>query len=180
MEDHRTNELRQTLVSYLDTLRRNLDAVSLEVLKTKYKKPFDELRRNIRQSASAYVNHVVAEDIRIHEKYLAEVVPLVESATRQSGILPMISAAAFKRQDIAEIDALALELKIYIMDALEPCFARHMGLYISKECLEDPKKPPELYNDVTGRVLRDGIWVPLQNRRSLFLVTIQVKEDTAA
>ena len=37
-------ELRKTLEIQLDTLRRNLEVVSLDVLKTKYKKPYDELR----------------------------------------------------------------------------------------------------------------------------------------
>ena len=39
------DELRTTLVNHLETLRRNLQVVSMEVLKTKYKKPFDALRQ---------------------------------------------------------------------------------------------------------------------------------------
>ena len=42
------DELRTTLVNHLETLRRNLQVVSMEVLKTKYKKPFDALRQDIR------------------------------------------------------------------------------------------------------------------------------------
>ena len=38
-------ELRKTLEIQLDTLRRNLEVVSLDVLKTKYKKPYDEIGR---------------------------------------------------------------------------------------------------------------------------------------
>lgn len=41
------DELRTTLVNHLETLRRNLQVVSMEVLKTKYKKPFDALRQDI-------------------------------------------------------------------------------------------------------------------------------------
>ena len=41
------DELRTTLVNHLETLRRNLQVVSMEVLKTKYKKPFDVLRQDI-------------------------------------------------------------------------------------------------------------------------------------
>ena len=180
MEDNYTNELRKTLASHLDTLQRNLAKVSLEILRTWYKKPFDELCQNIRKSASAYVKQVTLKDIRIHKKYLAEAVPLIESAIKQSGILPMIAAAAFKRQDIAEIDTLASELKIYILEALEPFFARHMGLYVSKECLADPERQPELYNDVTGCVLRDGIWVPLPHQNNLLFLTVKEKTNSAA
>ena len=180
MEDNYANELRKTLASHLDTLQRNLAKVSLETLKTRYKKPFDELCRNIRESASTYVKQVTLKDIRIHNKYLAEAVPLIESAVRQSGILPLVAEAAFKRQDIAEIDTLASELKIYILDALEPFFARHMGLYVSKECLADPERQPELYNDVTGCILRDDTWVPLPNHESLLFLTVKAKADPAA
>lgn len=179
MEDNYTAGLRQTLASYLDTLQRNLAVVSMEILKTKYKKPFRDLCQNIRLSASAYVMQVALKDIRIHSKYLAETVPLIESAIRQSGILPMVTAAAFRRQDITEIDTLASELKIYILDALEPFFARHMGLYVSKECLADPERQPELYNDVTGCILRDDTWVPLPNHESLLFLTVKAKADPA-
>lgn len=180
MEDNHTNELRQALASHLDTLQRNLAAVSLEILKTKYKKPFNDLCQKIRLSASAYVKQATLKDIRIHSKYLAEAVPLIESAVRQSGILPLVAEAAFKRQDIAEIDALASELKIYILEALEPFFSLHMGLYVSKECLADPDRQPELYNDVTGCILRDGAWVPLPNHESLLFLTVKAKADPAA
>ena len=180
MEDNNTNKLRQTLASHLDTLQRNLAKVSLETLKTRYKKPFDELCRNIRESASTYVKQVTLKDIRIHNKYLAEAVPLIESAVKQSGILPMIAAAAFKRQDMAEIDTLASELKIYILEALEPFYARHMGLYVSRECLADPERQPELYNDATGCVLRDGAWVPLISQESLLFLTVKEKAGSVA
>lgn len=44
-------ELRKALEIHLDTLRRNLEVVSLEVLKTKYKKPYEELRGQICKAA---------------------------------------------------------------------------------------------------------------------------------
>ena len=49
------NELRTVLEGHLDTLKRNLAVVSLEELKTKYRKPFEELQHNISATATAYV-----------------------------------------------------------------------------------------------------------------------------
>lgn len=49
------DELRTTLVNHLETLRRNLQVVSMEVLKTKYKKPFDALRQDICKAATASI-----------------------------------------------------------------------------------------------------------------------------
>ena len=45
-------ELRKTLAIHLDTLKRNREAVPLEVLKTKYKKPYDKLKQDISSAAS--------------------------------------------------------------------------------------------------------------------------------
>ena len=39
--------LRALLVTHLDTLRRNLEVVSIEVLKTKYEKPYKALAKDI-------------------------------------------------------------------------------------------------------------------------------------
>ena len=56
------SELRKTLEEHLDLLKRNLAVASLEVLKTKYKKPFDELRHNIKSTATAYVKQITLEN----------------------------------------------------------------------------------------------------------------------
>ena len=63
------DELRTTLVNHLETLRRNLQVVSMEVLKTKYKKPFDALRQDICKAATAYTRFLVFDGMRIKHKY---------------------------------------------------------------------------------------------------------------
>lgn len=68
-------ELRTTLVNHLETLRRNLQVVSMEVLKTKYKKPFDALRQDICKAATAYTHFLVFDGMRIKHKYFDEAVP---------------------------------------------------------------------------------------------------------
>ena len=45
--DEQEKKLREELEKHLDTLRRNLAVVSKEVLKTKYEKPYQELKDNI-------------------------------------------------------------------------------------------------------------------------------------
>ena len=179
-----TNELRKLLMSYLETLRRNLAAVPLDILKTHYKKPFDKLCQDIRQTASAYVKEITLGGIRVNQKYLPEIEPLIKITAKQSGILPEISSAAFNHQDIAEIEALAMELKQYLLEALESFYAKHLGLFLSKECQAAPEEGhPELYNDVTGCILRDGEWVPLlqagQQTGQLVFLTIWEKSAPA-
>lgn len=76
------DELRTTLVNHLETLRRNLQVVSMEVLKTKYKKPFDALRQDICKAATAYTRFLVFDDMRIRQASLessAAMKPVMEA-----------------------------------------------------------------------------------------------------
>lgn len=174
------NDLRKILVAHLDTLKRNLDVVPREVLKTKYKKPYNKLCQDISISATAYVKKITLSDIRIRIDFQNEAVPLIENAIQQSGLLRQISAAAFRRQDIAEIDKLALELRQRIQDALKPFYEKHLGLYLSAECFANPPKPPELYCEATGCILHDGAWIPLETKGDKLLIFLKERQAPAA
>ena len=52
--DEKEKKLREDLEFHLDTLRRNLEAVSMEDLKAKYAKPFKDLKDSICKTATAY------------------------------------------------------------------------------------------------------------------------------
>ena len=175
----RNSELRKALEEYLDLLKRNLAAVSLEVLKTKYKKPFDELRQNISSTATAYVKQVTLENIRIRADFMAEAQPLIQSTIDQSG-MKQISAAAFKRQDIAEIDQLALTLKEQIYQSLIPFYDRHICLYLDDECFGNPPKAPKFYNVASGCMWKDNTWMPVEVEKGVILLPAQDKPKTAA
>lgn len=131
------DELRTTLVNHLETLRRNLQVVSMEVLKTKYKKPFDALRQDICKAATAYTRFLVFDGMRIKHKYFDEAVPYIDAAVKQTKRLKQISDAAFQRQDIDEIESLALALRKEIEAALQPFYMGHMCLYVTPECFRN-------------------------------------------
>lgn len=174
-----SKELRKTLEEYLDTLKRNLAVVSLEELKTKYKKPFDELRNNISSTATAYVKQVTLKNIRIHSDFQDEVQELIQSTIDQSGLLHQISAAAFKRQDISEIDKLAFDLKEQIHQALLPFYDKHIRLYLDEECFGDPPKAPKFYNEATGCIWKDDVWTPMEIDKKAILLPILDKPKAA-
>lgn len=92
------DELRTTLVNHLETLRRNLQVVSMEVLKTKYKKPFDVLRQDICKAATAYTRFLVFDGMRIKHKYFDEAVPYIDAAVKQTKRLKQMDCQHFFRQ----------------------------------------------------------------------------------
>ena len=173
-------ESRKALEGHLDLLKRNLAVTSLEVLKTKYKKPFDELRHKVSAAAAAYVKQVTLETIRIRADFMDEAQPLIQGTIDRSGILKQISAAAFERQDLAEIDQLALALKEQIHQALLPFYDRHVRLYLDEECFGDPPKAPKFYNEATGCIWKENAWVPMEPDPKALLLPVQDKPKTAA
>lgn len=174
--------LRDTLIMHLDTLRRNIEAVSLEVLKTRYRKPYLALRAEIAASATAYVKEITLGDLRIHRDYLPEAKVIIESAIEQSGLLKQIATAAFHRQNINEIDHLALTLKGHIENALAPFYDEHMGLWLPNGCLGSTDIAPILYNEVTGCILQNGKWEPLETDEKIYILPLHIQnhEHSAA
>ena len=101
---------------------------------------------------------------------------------KQTKRLKQISDAAFQRQDIDEIESLALALRKEIEATLQPFYMGHMCLYVTPECFDDPPKTPEVYNDATACVWRDGTWQLLEDTSKGFLLFVQskFKEEAAA
>ena len=121
-------------------------------------------------------------NMRIKHKYFDEAVPYIDAAVKQTKRLKQISDAAFQRQDIDEIESLALALRKEIEAALQPFYMGHMCLYVTPECFDDPPKTPEVYNDATACVWRDGTWQLLEDTSKGFLLFVQSKskEEAAA
>lgn len=100
--------------------------------------------------------------IRIHKDYLDEAVSVINETIARSSILKQLSKAAFSHQDITEFDSLALTLREKILNDLESLYAKHLGLYITPECLENPNVPPLIYCQVNHCIWQDGKWIPLE------------------
>ncbi len=172
------NDLRTVLADKLNTLKCNLDFVPREVLKTKYKGGYDKLCGEISSYATAYVKTAVLSDIRIHTDFQRELVPLIQETIDRSGLLRQMSSALFGRQDLAELDRLALELKHRIQNVLEPICRRHMGIYVS---MGSPQRSPQPlpYCRVNGCLLVNGTWIPVEQTGDKLLIIFS-GEQTAA
>ena len=99
-QDQETALLREELSKLLTTLKHNREKVSLDVLKTKYKKGYDTLCVSIKRSASDYAKRTALCGIRIHEDYLDEAAAVINGTIERCGILKLLSKAAFSHQDI--------------------------------------------------------------------------------
>lgn len=156
-------ELRAELAKHLDTLRRNLEVVSVSVLKTKYRKPYEVLCQDICKAATAYTKQIALQGFRIRKEYFPLALPIIQSAIDQSGLLKLISIAAFRNQNIQEIDKLAVSLRNHIQASLEPFYTPYLYLYVTEECFCDPPKKPEIYNYANGCIWVDGVWTPFDD-----------------
>ena len=161
-QDKEAALLREELAKLLQTLKHNREKVPLNVLKTKYKKGYSGLCAGIKRRASDYARKIALSGIRIHRDYLDEAIPIVNKTIEQSGILKQLSKAAFSHQDIAEFDSLAGNLREKILADLEPFYARHLALYITQECLENPDIPPLIYCVASHCFWQDEQWIPLE------------------
>lgn len=161
-QDQETILLRDELSKLLTTLKHNREKVPLDILKTRYKKGYDTLCEKIRLSASDYAKHIVLYGIRIHKDYLDEAVFVINRTIDCSGILKKLSKAAFSHQNIDEFDSLAGTLQEKVFADLESFYRKHLGLYITPECLENPEVKPLIYCVANDCVLQDGQWIPLE------------------
>lgn len=157
--------LRRELEKNLITLKRNREHVSLELLKTRYATGYANLCRSIKQTASAYLKETVLCGIRIQEDYATEGIDLIQKCIDDSGLLKQLSIAAFYNQNIAEFDVHAARLREKIQIELEDFYCRHLGFYLSCQCLEEPYLSPKIYCPVNGCILQKGIWLPLEEFR---------------
>lgn len=162
IQDQEAARLREELSKLLTTLKHNRDKVPIDVLKTKYKKGYDTLRENIRRSATDYAKQTTLCGIRIHKDYFDEAVCIINGTIERCGILKQLSKAVFSHQDINEFDSLAGTLRENILADLEPFYMKHLGLYITAECLEVPGVEPLIYCVANHCVLQDGQWIPLE------------------
>lgn len=95
MTEERINEYR----SLLDLLKRNKENVSLDVLKTKYRKPYNELTHKIQSMTREIILDVIIEGLRIERFQADQRYIEINTAIKESGIMKKASQAAFIQQD---------------------------------------------------------------------------------
>ncbi len=95
MTDHRLNEYRSLLV----LLRRNKENVPLETLKTKYRKPYEQLTQSIQSMTREILKDVALDGLQIERSQADQKYQEINTVIRESGIMKKASRAAFIQQD---------------------------------------------------------------------------------
>lgn len=117
MTEHRLNEYR----SLLESLKRNKKNVPLETLKTKYRKPYEQLTQSIQSMTREILQDVALVGLQIEraeadQKYLE-----INTAISGSGIMKKISQAAFIQQDADLVLEYAGQLREIVHGIVKGC-----------------------------------------------------------
>jgi hypothetical protein len=117
MTEKRLNEYR----SLLELLKRNKENVSLDVLKTKYHKPYNELTRKIQSTTREVILEVIIEGLQIERSQADQKYIEINTTIKESGIMKKASQAAFIQQDADLVLEYAGELREIVHSIVKGC-----------------------------------------------------------
>lgn len=109
-----TEELRRLLL----VLKNNKDHIPVSVLKSKYKKGYDDLCDKIKHSASTYALEASLHGLKVHISYADEIGAIVTNVIASSGIMHLFSTAIYKNQDLDQFVKLTEDLREMILTSL--------------------------------------------------------------
>lgn len=150
----------------LEKYQKNKTRVSPEDLAGKYRVPFQKLKAQLADELSLYLKLYSLERLVIRRDDLGYLDAFADDVNRvfeDSGIGKRVGRAAFQEYDLDQVKQLAEELRIQIYEkAWVPYFRKHIGLYITTECLskENPQSP-RIYNSLVDKFWDEGtgMWV---------------------
>lgn len=154
----------EELKTKVEQLKKNRENVSLEMLKTKYKKPYETLLHSIKELAERILVARSQKDLVIRmddegDKLIEEINKAIEGETKPGGIMKRISQALYKEYDVEKFEACVEEMRIRLWNLWIPYWQKHCCLYVTAENWEEPYPPPRIYNELTKEFQNeDGTW----------------------
>ncbi|GLB30110.1 hypothetical protein LAD12857_20330 [Lacrimispora amygdalina] len=107
--------------SLLERLKRNKENVPLELLVTKYKRSYDQLKERIRAMTKEIFQDVVLSGLQIERSEADQKYLEINSAIRESGIMKKASQAAFIQQDADLVLEYAGQLREIVHGIVKGC-----------------------------------------------------------
>ncbi len=155
------NELRESVRK----MKINREKVPEELQKTKYAKPFRELKMQIKTQADAIISDRLTKGIVIHDDEdgtkLLEQIQAYTKEKQKEGMGKAFGAALLKDMDVDKFLGLVEQVAIGIWNMWIPYWESHCCLYVTPECWEQDGPIPKPYNDLTDEFLVDeekNIW----------------------
>ena len=154
----------EELKTKVGQLKKNREKVSLELLKTKYQKPYEALLHSIKELAEQILVARLQKDLVIRmddegDKLIEEINKAIERETEPSGIMKRISQALYKEYDVEKFEDCVEEMRILLWNLWIPYWQNYCCLYVTAENWEEPFPPPKFYNELTGEFQNeDGTW----------------------
>ena len=165
MEDEGIQKDEEKLKSLLETLKKNDENEPEELLKTKYKKPYRELKESIKEVADQISGRRIRQDIVIKNDETGQVLIKQIQTTldekRNAGTGKELGRALYKEYSLEKFLQVVEEIRTAIWNLWIPYWQEHCCLYAAPECFEENGSPPKIYNDLTKEFLVDqeqNIW----------------------
>ena len=117
MTEQQLNEYR----SLLELLKKNRENVSLDVLKTKYQKPYIQLTQKIQFMTREVLQEVALGGLRIKHSQAHQKYQEINTAIKESGIMKKASRAAFIQQDADLVLEYASQLREIVHGIVKGC-----------------------------------------------------------
>lgn len=165
MEDESNPSDKEKLKSLLETLRKNDENVPKELLQTKYKNPYRELKDSIKEVADRISGNRLREGIVIKTDEAGQVligqIQMILNQKRDAGAGKELGRTLYKEYSLEKFLQAVEEIRIAIWNLWIPYWQEHCCLYAAPECFEENGPPPKIYNDLTKEFLVDqerNIW----------------------
>ena len=107
--------------SMLMRLKQNKQNVPLETLKTKYRKPYEQLIQSIQSMTREILQDVALKDLQIERAEADQRYLEINTAIRKSGIMKKASQAAFIQQDADLVLEYAGQLRELVHGIVKGC-----------------------------------------------------------
>lgn len=128
------DELQNVLTDLVGQLKRNVENVPEELLRTKYQRAYKALTDKIRKTGQMMVNVIfeefmplpIREDAADTSEYKKTLAAIEEREGQQGGVISQMQDALLKQQDIENFYDLTVKYwQVIYYEAWEPYFLRH-------------------------------------------------------
>lgn len=158
-------EDEKKLKSLLETLKKNDDNVPKELLQTKYKKPYRELKEQIKELADKISGEKIRQDIVVKNDEAGQVlikqIQGMLEEKRRAGTGKELGRMLYKEYSVEKFLQMVEEIRIAVWNLWMPYWKQHCCLYAVAENWEEPYPPPKIYNELTDEFMVDeknDIW----------------------